>query len=134
ERVNTDQLTFRFREKGKDRWYYINSYYASQIAESTFYTFGFPKISNSKGKLYEFEFESSRGVSGNAVAIENNEPIFISKYEIPKKLVFKNINTFILFFKEKLLFAIVDSDYLFAFLLYLFPLFFYFFWFLFLRR
>lgn len=134
DRINTDKLIFKLREKGGDKWYYQGLYKTQIFQSSKYFTFGFPKITNSKGKTYEFTIISLNGKSDDAVAVENSPPALVSRYEIPRRLMLRSPSTLLAFLKEKFLLAIVDPDYFFAFILYLFPLVFYILWVLFLKR
>lgn len=84
-RVNRDTFIFRMKEKNKDKWYYVNTYDARQFGGYPIFPFGFPVISNAKGKTYIFELESQKGTKENAVGISTEEPVIITKHTFAKK-------------------------------------------------
>lgn len=80
-RLNHDLLIFRIREKNSKHWYYEN-----RFNTINFYNyFGFPKIENSKNRVYYFEIESTKGSLQNSLAVDGREPNFKSFYQVSKK-------------------------------------------------
>ena len=89
-----DSLIFRIREKGSDSWYYQSrhnniihgsEWYANRdygwLDHSTVsFPFGFPVISDSRGKTYQMEIESVVGTADKAFVLSRNRPDFISLY------------------------------------------------------
>lgn len=103
-RLNDDYMIYRIKEQGQDKWYYENSFYkADQFQPDGYFTFGFPPISDSKGKTYVFEIESLQGRPGIAVGVSKIDPVFISKYKYPKEKVLSSSKEFVLFIFLKLL-------------------------------
>ena len=83
-RINSDILTFKIREKGQNNWYYENLYRVDQFQDGKLFPFGFPPITNSLGKDFQFEIISNNGVSKDAVTI-NPRKTFFSGYGISLK-------------------------------------------------
>src|SRR4030042_2365093 len=81
ERINDDYLIFRIKEVGQDGWHYEHNYKTDQFRPDELFPFGFPKIENSKNRLYQFEIESIQGSPGNAVAVSSQFPVIKTKYE-----------------------------------------------------
>ena len=88
DQVNSDQLTFRIREKTSDNWYFQEKYTTSKMNASYFYTFGFPLIAESKGKEYLVEIESIAGVPNNSISLHSDSRFFMAKYSYPKSYLF----------------------------------------------
>lgn len=86
-RINEDVVIFRIKEKGGNKWYYQYGYTTPQFQPNKYFTFGFPIISNSEGKTYDFEIESTKGERENAVALSSVEPIFETKYQYSKESI-----------------------------------------------
>lgn len=91
-RINTDFLQFRIREKGNENWYYTAKYKVDQFQNNKYFPFGFPEITDSKNKIYEFEILSLEGVEGNMVSIDSINNQFLVKNSFPKKFLFENKN------------------------------------------
>ena len=68
-RINDDYLLFSIKEVGSDKWYYSNKYKVDQFQDYQYFPFGFPELSNSKGKTYQIEIESLNGTEGNSVQV-----------------------------------------------------------------
>lgn len=100
--INDDYLQFSIKEIGNSRWYYSNKYKVDQFQNNTYFPFGFPEISNSKGKLYQIEIESLSGTKGNSVkAVIENTP-FLSKYSFPKTYLLQNKKEIPIFLLSKI--------------------------------
>lgn len=100
-RLNDDYLIFRIKEVGQQSWYYQNQYRADQFQPNQYFTFGFPVINESLGKEYQFEIESTKGKSENAIGISNQDPVFIAKYKYPRELVSSTTSNFVRFIIKK---------------------------------
>mgnify|MGYP001055088086 CR=1 FL=1 len=109
ERINDDWLVFRLKEKGEESWYYENRYKVDQFQPDELFPFGFPKIKDSKDKIYRFEIESTKGEPGNAVAISTDFPIFRTKYEFVREELMADKIAFIRFSLKKLLNIILNT-------------------------
>lgn len=90
QRINSDIVKFRIREKGKDTWYYESSHDSSKFDIGQFYPFGFIPISDSKDRIYQIEIESQKGNLGNSVSINNNPNFFQVKYIFTKDYLSQN--------------------------------------------
>lgn len=101
-RDNDDWLIFRIREKGSKDWYYQNKYKVDQFQPDQLFTFGFPIIDNSKGKTYQFEIESTRGVLENSVTISPKWPIFVVEYHYTRQELMADKGVLINFLVSKL--------------------------------
>jgi hypothetical protein len=78
-------LRFHIKEKSQENWYYENVYNVGSLREDESIVFGFPKISSSKGKTYEFELLSLNGDKTNAIAIINGHDSFVTRYIYSRK-------------------------------------------------
>lgn len=85
-----DVLIFRIKEKGSNSWYYQAKYNTDQFLPHRLFPFGFPEISNSSGKTYEFELESLKGVSGRGISLDKQNPVFIAKSIFSKNELLSN--------------------------------------------
>lgn len=113
-----DQLKFEIKEKNSKNIYF-NSIYRSGLVNGGYFPFGFPTISNSKNKIYQFQLTSLKGNERNGLSISDNE--FISGYQFSKHEIF-NENKLITFFISKLRYSIKDSYLLFSSIIFLLPL------------
>ncbi|MBA4319665.1 MAG: hypothetical protein C0412_14790 [Flavobacterium sp.] len=68
-RINTNTLVFRLREKGQTNWIVENTYKTDRFIDGELYPFGFSIITNSKGRIYEYELSSPDGTRNNTVII-----------------------------------------------------------------
>lgn len=122
---NEDHLLFQIREVGQDKWYYQNAYRVGTIYDVPFFPFGFPKISNSKGRVYEFRIISLNGDKNNSVALNNRWQNVAAKYKFTKQEILQNKIKLIQFSVEKFTSSFERIDVIFSSLIYLLPLFFY---------
>lgn len=88
-KVNNNYLQFKIREKGKNDWYYSNKYNVDQFQNYQYFPFGFPEISDSKGKTYQIEIDLPKEKIKDSIQIITNNP-FLSKYSFPKKYLLQN--------------------------------------------
>jgi len=123
-----DQLLFKLREKGAKSWYYQNIYRSGLVYDVPFFPFGFPQISNSKGKAYQFEITTLNTNAINKLSISNRKPILQSKYKYIGKELLHNKSEFIRFLIIKFSNAFKTPDVLFSSFIYLLPLLFYLVW------
>jgi len=68
-RLNNNTLVFRLKEQGNIDWFVVNSYVTDRFVSGESYPFGFPPITDSKGKTYEFELYSENGRPDNSIGI-----------------------------------------------------------------
>lgn len=123
--LQEDSLKFSLKEKGAKKWYYQNNYRSGLIFDDPLFPFGFPKIANSKGKIYVFEIESLKGDYNNAVGVSNENPVLISRYQIPKQILISNKIEFLNFVLRKITNSIQNLDVIFFSFVYVLPLLFY---------
>lgn len=79
-RINTTHLTFKLWEKGSDALIANNTYATDRFTDGLLYSFGFPIVENSKGKIYEFELIGIDGTFENAVGIVDGYHNVASQY------------------------------------------------------
>lgn len=102
ERINSDTLLFRLKEKGSSKWYSENSYMVDQFTGLPFFPFGFPPIISSKGKIYIVELESLRGTPKDSIGISIGKPSIQIGYYYPRSYLFKNVKIFLQFVVTKI--------------------------------
>jgi len=110
QKINNDRIIFRIRERGTKVWYYENIYDSSKFDIGQFYPFGFPPISESKGKVYEIEILSIKGTEKDSISISPTAKYFQAKYSFPKNylnqnkkiipyFIFNKLKNILIFFK-----------------------------------
>lgn len=109
ERINTDSVVFRIKEKGKKDWYYENSYKVGQFQPDQYFTFGFPKIVDAKGKTFSLEIESVNGKPQNAIAISAKTPPMALAYQFSKG-DFSEKSDILHFFYKKLIYTVNNIE------------------------
>lgn len=122
---NEDLLLFQIKEKGFSNWYYKNIYRDGTIYDVPFFPFGFPIISNSKGKTYEFKIISLKGDNNNSVAVSERWQNIAAKYKFSKTELVQNKTGLLQFSIKKFFSSLETIDVLFSSFVYLLPLFFY---------
>ena len=127
-RINSDVLVFRIKEKWGEDWYYENEYKVDQFQNYQLFPFGFPLIPDSKDKIYQFEIQSTKGVVGDAVALSGPLPIFEAKYQFSKDKILSNQHEKLLFVHKKLLNLMSNRDFSVTTIIFFFPLPFYLLW------
>jgi hypothetical protein len=120
-RLNRDTLHFRIREKGEQTWNISNAYVVDRFPNGLLYPFGFPVMSNSKGKTYEFELYSDNGRSDDAIGFQNGYHAIASQYVFSRKILMQDKHQFIAFSIEKLKSLFSDVYFLLYFLMFLIP-------------
>lgn len=126
--LQEDIMVFRIKEKNSPTWYYENEYRSGLTYDVPFLPFGFPIISDSKGKTYYFELESLKGNDVNGVVLSEREPILVSKYQKTKAILFNDINKFIDFSYKKFFYSFQTIDIAFSSFVFALPLLFYISW------
>lgn len=127
-RINDDSVVFRIREKGQEDWFYENTYKVDQFQPNEQFTFGMPVISDSKGKEYQFEVESTIGEPENAVALSNIEPVVSTRHQYPKELIASSVDEGVKFLVLKTVNLFQNFEFPLFTLLYFLPLLGYFLW------
>jgi hypothetical protein len=128
KRINDDILIFRIKEKGENKWFYENRHKVDQFQPDDYFTFGFPIISDSEGRIYEFQLESTIGEPKNAVAISNIHPIFVTKYQFGKKMLLADMDLLKKHLYKKYLNTFYNLEFFISSIIYLFPFLFYVLW------
>ncbi|HYK07928.1 MAG TPA: hypothetical protein VEW42_00340 [Candidatus Eisenbacteria bacterium] len=114
-------ITFALREKNNSHSFYSTQTEVNQVNEKGFLVFGFPSITNSKGRQYEF-VTTIPNASPNTLNVGD---FFTSKYVYSKQFLYSPKDFLFLFFKRtRMLFSNPDSLVLSS--IYLIPLFVYF--------
>lgn len=111
DRINSDEVGFRLKEKGTEDWYYEHIYKTDQFQPNQLFPFGFPIIQDSRGKQYVFEIESVKGKSEDAVTLSHQEPMVSTSYQYPKRLILKDKNVLFEFLTKKASHAKIDLDF-----------------------
>lgn len=125
QRISDDRVIFRIKEKQQREWFYEHAYKVDQFQSDELFTFGFPIINNSKGNEYTFEIESVQGRKGNAIALSEVYPPFVTQYQFDKTALLANKSSIIPFTISKLYYLFTDRNLFIASLIYLLPLIFY---------
>src|SRR3989344_3438303 len=89
-RINTTHIRFQLREKGTTKWLVSNQYTVDRFPDGLLYPFGFPVITHSKGKTYEFTLESLDGTTDNTIGIEDGYHDVATQYVFHKSEIFSN--------------------------------------------
>lgn len=111
-RINNDWLTFRIIEKGQTYWYYEARYKTDQFQPNQLFPFGFPPISDSDGKTYIFEIESTGGTVLDSIAINPTYPVFVAIYALGKQTLLSRPNVLAKFLIIKAGIMIRDKEFL----------------------
>lgn len=107
-----DKVVFRIKREGENKWYYENTYGINQFQQEQYFTFGFPKILQSEGKIYSFEIESLSGEKTvDATSLSKKHPRFASSYQFSKNDL-KNLDKLTFFVSRKMFYAITHMNYL----------------------
>jgi hypothetical protein len=121
EKINSDSLIFKIKEKDASDWYYSGKYKVDQFQPNDFFTFGFPKIANSINKEYTFQLESVSGTTGDAVALSDIEPVMQTKYQFSKADILQNKAILPRIVLKKILYAYADLNFFVSSLPFLLP-------------
>jgi hypothetical protein len=122
---NEDHLLFQIKEAGDKKWYYQNTYRVGTIYDVPFFPFGFPIITDSKGKIYEFKVTSLNGNGQNSIALSNRWQNVTAKYKFSKQELLQSKTGLLQFCFEKFISSLSTIDVFFSSSVYLLPLFFY---------
>lgn len=133
-RINDDSVIFRLKEKGERDWYYEYSYLVDQFQPNDYFTFGFPIITDSLEKIYQFEVESVMGEPENAVALSMIEPVYVTKYQYSKAEIVSNQDYLRTYAYRKIINTFSNVDFLLSFFAYSLPLVLYLIWLFFFEK
>ena len=117
-RTITDEVIFRIKDINSSSWYYVHTYETNQFLPNSLFPFGFPIISDSKGKTYYFEIESVKGKADNAVTLSRQEPLVTVSFQYPKSLIIKDKNISLAFASNKIKYTEINRDFIVSFLIY----------------
>jgi hypothetical protein len=98
--VSKQNLVFKIKEKGEKNWYATNSYPIEKLADLPL-PFGFPLITNAKGKTYTVELSLSNPQLRETIAIDTTSVQGV--YKADKQKLLKNPMEFIAFVNGKIL-------------------------------
>lgn len=122
-RINDDTIHFRLREKGSPVWVVQNAYVVDRFPDNLLYGFGFPPITNSQGKTYEFELSSDRGIANDAIGFSAGFESAASQYIFNRASITHNAGLVKYFITEKLHSLLSDPYFLAYSVIFLMPLF-----------
>lgn len=122
-----DSIQFRVKEKGNENWHYLNNYRAGLISSSLVFPFGFPPISESKDKTYEYELESINGNNQNSVKLGSSVKI-LTIHSFPEKEIFGSKKRILNYLAIKTINSITSLEYIYASLIFALPLFIFVIW------
>lgn len=125
-RINHDSIRFRIREKGNTAWYAINTYAVDRFADGLLYPFGFPVISDSQGKMYEFEVYSDTGTLGDSIGLDNRYHAVASQYIYSKNAIMHDKVFLKKFILQKFSSFVTDPYFILYYCMFLVPAIFYF--------
>lgn len=124
-KIEDDEILFKFKEKESDRWYYEQRYSGGQFLELIHFPFGFAPIADSKDKKYTFEITSLNGIKGNALTLGGKEPIIISQYQFSKSDLLNDRSVLTSFILQKMYYAFSNLEFYFTVLIFSLPFIFY---------
>ena len=120
-----DLLLFQLKERGSKKILYESTYRVGTIYDVPYFPFGFPIISNSMGKEYEFKIMSLNGNPTNSVAPSYRNQIVTAKYKYSRSELLASNQALFNFILKKIEFAFKTTDILFSSTVYFLPLLFY---------
>ncbi len=123
-----DTIVFRLKEKNDQKWIYEQKYSGGQFLELVHFPFGFPPITNSQGKNYQFEIISLNGQKGNALTLTDKQPIIVSLYQFNKGELVSNTPLLTHFIIQKVLYAFSHIEFYLIVFIFLLPFIFYYLW------
>jgi len=116
-----DVLTFKLKEKNANEWYYVNNYRSGSLEHQLSYPFGFPPISSSKGKVYQFEIISLFGNKTNAVELSKSNPVISTAYQFSRQEIAGSKKRLVVYIIKKSINSFTNIDFLFSSVLFLLP-------------
>lgn len=134
DRINSDEVIFRIKEKNADNWIYEHAYKVDQFLPNKLFTFGFTPIPDSLNKIYYFEIESLHGKKGDAITLSSEEPVFTAQHQYIKHELTSNPTILAHFLTQKMINQFQDISFIFATTIYLLPFIFYLVWLLYVRK
>ena len=120
--ADEDKILFELRQSRSATWYYKGVYRGGLIYGSPYFPFGFPVITNSKGKSYEFRIVSLRGTESNSVALAQGGTIISTKYKYTRSELLQSKSFFVSFILRKIYNAFDSTEVIFSSIVYALPL------------
>lgn len=128
-----DYLVFEIKEENSP-FYYKSINKIGAVKEPFFYTFGFPRVADSKSKTFTFTITSLKGNNNNYVFLKNDSDTFMAKYKLDKLDLAQTKSGMAFFMLEKLHRFFVNKYNLIETNGFFLPMFIYFSWILFLKK
>lgn len=126
ESINSEDSVFKIKNISDDNWHHIATISATQYYTQPFYSFGFPVIEKSKDKVYQFEIKLLS--EGQGLSLSRQEPMLVSSYVYPRKILFKNPSLLMGFIRDKVSYFLHSQGMLRVFVIFNLPLFLYLFY------
>ncbi len=101
-------ITFSIKESQSPRWYATSSYTMQLFEKPTDFPFGFPEITNAKGKTYTIQLELMNQSSHDGLLIEKNS--IATVYPVNKKELVTNSDYLMTFIKTKLMTLFTNNE------------------------
>ncbi len=106
----SDSVVFRIKEINSGKWHYEHTYKIDQFQPHQYFTFGFPKISASKNKIFTFEIESITGKTDDATALSPKMPQVAFAYQFSKNELIADKTLLLRFMVKKLWYAVLHIN------------------------
>ncbi len=87
---NWQKIQIRLKEKNANSWYAVSDFSPVQIGDSEMLPFGFPQISDSRGKTYFVELQLMNDKSNNSIMLYTDPAVVSAVYQADKKVLIKN--------------------------------------------
>lgn len=125
ESSSRGNVIFRIKEQLSSEWYYEANLDAYVFARDPSFTFGFPPIKESKGKIYTFELLSKEGPLSDYVNFDKSSRVYLVKFQQPKTEITDSSPHTINFIIKKILNLFQDIKFTLHIISYAIPLFLY---------
>lgn len=107
-RINTTHIRFQIREKGNSTILATNEYATDRFEDGLLYPFGFPVITDSKGKWYVFALDSLDGTFDNAIGVVSGYHDTATQYVFGKTKIFSAPDVSLAFLSQKIKSLVFD--------------------------
>lgn len=107
---SSDLVIFRIKEIKQSGWYYEYAYKIDQFQPHQYFTFGFPKISLSRNKIFTFEIESTAGKKDEATKLSPKMPQVALAYQFSKNELLADKAALLRFIVKKLGYAVLHIN------------------------
>lgn len=71
--IGSDQVVFRIKRSGEDKWHHEGMFLGSQIENDKHFPLGFPPIADSKNSVYVFEIEALAGSYAHGIGVTSDQ-------------------------------------------------------------